>query len=97
VLTVARDEKLADLDAGSRLNNNSGASYQNAKLQLVAGEIHQVAPVAAPPMARMQMQKMAVAKAADQFTRGRNLRISPLFHSAAARRSRTTIETDSAC
>jgi hypothetical protein len=44
VLTVARDEKAADLDGWVTLNNNSGVAYENAKLQLVAGEIHQVSP-----------------------------------------------------
>jgi len=66
VLTVTRDEKSADLDGWVTLNNNSGASYQNAKLQLVAGEIHQVAPAPPPPnLARMEM--MSAAKAAPQF------------------------------
>src|SRR6202021_3082035 len=67
ILTVARDEKAADLDGWVTLNNNSGASYRNAKLQLVAGEIHQVSPAPAPPIARMQ-SSMAMAKAAPQFT-----------------------------
>ena len=67
VLTVARDEKLADLDGWVTLNNNSGASYQNAKLQLVAGEIHQLATVPAPMMAQMRL-RAGVAKAAPQFT-----------------------------
>jgi hypothetical protein len=40
VLTVGRDEKTADLDGWVTLVNNSGAAYQNAKLQLVAGDIH---------------------------------------------------------
>jgi hypothetical protein len=40
VLTVGRDEKTADLDGWVTLVNNSGAAYTNAKLQLVAGEIH---------------------------------------------------------
>lgn len=67
VLTVARDEKLADLDGWVTLNNNSGAAYQNAKLQLVAGEIHQVTP---PLMQRESMGLAAspAAKAAPQFT-----------------------------
>src|SRR5271156_4134351 len=43
VLTVTRDEKAADLDGWVTLTNNSGVAYGNAKLQLVAGEIHQVA------------------------------------------------------
>ena len=64
VLTVTRDEKTADLDGWVTLTNNSGASYDNATLQLVAGQINQVTPqraymeldkavnaaVAAPPM-----------------------------------------------
>jgi len=40
VLTVGRDEKTADLDGWVTLLNNSGAAYNNARLQLVAGEIH---------------------------------------------------------
>jgi len=40
VLNVSRDEKNADLDGWVTLVNNSGAAYQNAKLQLVAGEVH---------------------------------------------------------
>ncbi|MGA9569497.1 MAG: hypothetical protein WBS17_05390, partial [Candidatus Acidiferrales bacterium] len=51
VLTVTRDEKAADLDGWVTLANNSGVAYSNAKLQLVAGEIHQVAP--AVPMKMM--------------------------------------------
>jgi hypothetical protein len=40
VLNVARDEKTADLDGWVTLVNNSGTGYDNAKLQLVAGEVH---------------------------------------------------------
>jgi len=40
VLTVARDERSADLDGWVTLVNNSGAAYTNARLQLVAGEVH---------------------------------------------------------
>jgi hypothetical protein len=40
VLTVARDEKSADLDGWVTLVNNSGAAYNNARLQLVAGDVH---------------------------------------------------------
>lgn len=40
VLTVGRDEKAADLDGWVTLTNASGVAYDNAKLQLVAGEIH---------------------------------------------------------
>jgi hypothetical protein len=66
VLTVARDDKAADLDGWVTLTNGSGTSFRNAKLQLVAGDVNRVqamiassmearrniAPVAAPaPMA----------------------------------------------
>ena len=44
VLTVARDEMSADLDGWVTLVNNSGAAYTNAKLQLVAGEVHRTEP-----------------------------------------------------
>ena len=40
VLTVGRDEKAADLDGWVTLANSSGVAYNNAKLQLVAGEVH---------------------------------------------------------
>jgi hypothetical protein len=40
VLTVGRDEKAADLDGWVTLVNNCGTAYKNAKLQLVAGEVH---------------------------------------------------------
>ena len=62
VLTVARDEKTGDLDGWVTLTNNSGASFENAKLQLVAGEVHQV-PQAVRARAEMSSQ-IAVAKPA---------------------------------
>ena len=55
VLTVTRDEKNADLDGWVTLTNNSGASYDNANLQLVAGQINQVTP----PIAMMKSMEMA--------------------------------------
>ncbi|MFZ3217974.1 MAG: DUF4139 domain-containing protein [Candidatus Acidiferrales bacterium] len=66
VLTVTRDEKAADLDGWVTLTNNSGAAYDNAKLQLVAGQVHQVQPEA--PMGRA-MASMLVSEAApaNQF------------------------------
>jgi hypothetical protein len=66
VLTVTRDEKAADLDGWVTLTNNSGVAYSNAKLQLVAGEIHQVTP--AVPM-RMMAKAMVEngAAPAPQF------------------------------
>ncbi len=49
VLTVARDDKAADLDGWVTLANNSGTAFRNARLQLVAGELNRIQPSA--PMA----------------------------------------------
>src|SRR5713101_3294584 len=65
VLTVARDDKAADLDGWVTLVNNSGTAFHNARLQLVAGDLNRIQPPPAAPMAR----DMAMAKAvrAEQF------------------------------
>jgi hypothetical protein len=55
VLTVGRDEKSADLDGWVTLVNNSGAAYRDAKLQLVAGEVHRT------PQA-MEAERIAITK-----------------------------------
>jgi len=66
VLNVARDEKSADLDGWVTLNNNSGTAYQNAKLQLVAGELNRVQP-RLPVMKSREVMAMAAAPAPPQF------------------------------
>jgi hypothetical protein len=45
VLTVARDDRTADLDGWVTLTNGSGTSFANASLQLVAGELNRVRQV----------------------------------------------------
>ncbi len=42
VLTVSRDDKAGDLDGWVTLTNGSGTSFNNAKLQLVAGDLNRV-------------------------------------------------------
>jgi len=42
VLTVNREETAADLDGWVTLVNNSGTAFENAKLQLVAGDLNRV-------------------------------------------------------
>ena len=42
VLTVNREETSADLDGWVTLVNNSGTAFENAKLQLVAGDLNRV-------------------------------------------------------
>jgi hypothetical protein len=65
VLTVTRDEKAADLDGWVTLTNNSGVAYGNAKLQLVAGDIHQTQPQ--PMAARGGAMIMSEAANVKQF------------------------------
>src|SRR5213080_648006 len=65
VLTVARDDKNADLDGWVTVANNSGTAFHNASLQLVAGELNRV-----PTESRiraMDMAMSATAKAKEQF------------------------------
>lgn len=45
VLNVGKDDTLADLDGWVTLVNHSGTAFKNAKLQLVAGDLHQDVPV----------------------------------------------------
>jgi hypothetical protein len=68
VLTVTRDEKAADLDGWVTLTNNSGASFENAKLQLVAGKIHQVTPRPLPMAAKSMSMAVEVSGAAQAFS-----------------------------
>jgi hypothetical protein len=67
VLTVGRDEKAADLDGWVTLVNNSGVAYDNTKLQLVAGQVHQVEPQN-NVRAFKAMASVATDAAAPQFS-----------------------------
>ncbi len=63
----ASDDKL-DISGWVTLTNTSGATYRNAKLQLVAGDVNQVAPQvqmlarAAPAAAGVMDKKVAMAE-----------------------------------
>ncbi len=66
VLTVGRDDKAADLDGWVTLVNNTGAAFKNAKLQLVAGDLHRLtAEYARDAMAAKSMAMRAAE--APQF------------------------------
>jgi hypothetical protein len=45
VLTVARDDRSADVDGWVTLTNGSGTEFRNARLQLVAGDLNRVRQV----------------------------------------------------
>lgn len=66
VLTVARDDKNADLDGWVTVTNNSGTAFHNAHLQLVAGELNRL-PQAAGAMRADMAREMVATKAAAQF------------------------------
>ena len=63
VLTVARDDKSADLDGWVTLINNSGTAFHNARLQLVAGDLNRIAENGGLS-ADMVAREMAMNKAA---------------------------------
>jgi hypothetical protein len=66
VLTVGRDDKVADLDGWVTIGNNSGTAFHNAKLQLVAGDLNRL-----PEPQRMRAMEMVaaapMAKGGNQF------------------------------
>src|SRR5216684_4465349 len=66
VLTVARDDKNADLDGWVTVVNNSGTAFHNAKLQLVAGELNRL-PQAGAMRDMVANRAMEMKAAAQQF------------------------------
>ena len=60
VLTVARDDKAADIDGWVTVVNGSGTSFKNAELQLVAGDLNRVRQV----INRMELDAMRKSSAA---------------------------------
>jgi hypothetical protein len=61
VLTVARDDKAADIDGWVTVVNGSGTSFKNAKLQLVAGDLNRVRQNINGMMQEMARKDMATA------------------------------------
>jgi hypothetical protein len=66
VLTVAREDKAADLDGWVTLTNNSGTAFHNARLQLVAGDLNRLPQNRAGDTVMMKSTG-AAAGAAPQF------------------------------
>jgi hypothetical protein len=67
VLTVARNDKVGDVDGWVTLINGSGTSFRNAKLQLVAGELNRVREEFLRRDAD-QLREVAAARPASQMT-----------------------------
>jgi hypothetical protein len=70
VLTVARDDKMADLDGWVTLVNGSGTEFRHARLQLVAGELNRV------------RQMFDRRLAADEMRAERNAAAAPMAQEA---------------
>jgi hypothetical protein len=60
------DDTQADLTSWVTLNNKSGATYKNASLKLMAGDVHKVQPI--PHQRFMMAAGAAMAEAAPPFT-----------------------------
>ena len=63
VLSLDPTEEKAGLQGWVTINNNSGASYKDAKLKLVAGDVHKAQPNRPQPASRAMVAEMAMSKA----------------------------------
>ncbi len=61
VAELSKNDDMLDLNAWVTLTNTSGTRYQNARLQLVAGDVNRVQEVIADSMERGQVQMLAKA------------------------------------
>ena len=86
VLTVARDDKTADIDGWVTVVNGSGTSFKNAKLQLVAGDLNRVRQV----IGRMEMNASRRETAAARGARCRRRRSPTITSTRSAERRRST-------
>jgi hypothetical protein len=64
VLSLDAAEEKAGLQGWVTVNNNSGASYKDAKLKLVAGDVHKAQPNRPAPAPRARVAEMAMSKQA---------------------------------
>ena len=67
VLTLPAQSQVADLNAWVTVTNHSGATYRDAHLQLVTGQLHQT-PEAPRPMARKMAMGMVSGAMAQEVT-----------------------------
>ena len=96
VLTVARDDKAADLDGWVTLTNGSGTAFNNAKLQLVAGDLNRVRQELERAARRDGRAACRRARRRRRWRRRRSPTITST-RSAGGRRSTTTRPSRSRC
>jgi len=65
VLTVARDDKAADLNGWVTMTNGSGTAFRNARVQFVAGDLNRVRQQLGRSMELMAQRRDAAAPAAE--------------------------------
>jgi hypothetical protein len=68
VMVLNEDDDAADLLGWVTLTNQSGTSYRDARLQLVAGDVQRVSGIARPEMERMMRLDAIGTTGADGFT-----------------------------
>jgi len=73
VAELSQDDNYVDLTGWVTLNNHSGTTYKNAKLQLVAGDVNRVRSELVPASKRSNM------KAADAVAEVKNMAEESLF------------------
>ena len=61
VIVADKDDKKIDLNGWVTIDNRSGATYKDAKLKLIAGDIHRVTPPAAPGYDRFMLAEKTAA------------------------------------
>jgi hypothetical protein len=66
VLNLTRDGAKGSLEGWVTLDNNSGTSFDNAELSLVAGQVHRATGRGPRPMVMMAQAKAAVAGGVEQ-------------------------------
>jgi hypothetical protein len=62
VVVCDKDDKKIDLNGWVTINNQSGGTYKDAKLKLIAGDIHRVSPPSVPLYDRALMVEKAAAQ-----------------------------------
>ncbi len=68
VMVLNEDDDEGALTGWVTLTNQSGTAYENARLQLVAGDVRRVSGGVVPESRRERMMDMAMAAEADGFT-----------------------------
>ncbi len=79
-----------DLSAWVSIINQSGAGYPDARLKLIAGDVHRAEPAPQPMMVRKQAMEAAMAADAAGFEQKAVLRVPPLHPRPPHRPARTT-------